>query len=160
MTRLGYKWVGACQRSPFWLSGGRSHKHLTKILYYYCHDLSLLRGFVGSWLTPDRYQEAEHWDKVMGRTHIHDRVTINTINLPSCSYALPVHFDNYHSYKGLARGLSRKRRHWGSFSNCTALFLLHNIWKVHNIHFIAILYPHTPNPIFKLFLLDWVTKET
>jgi hypothetical protein len=57
-----------------------------------------VKGLVGSWLTPDRYQEGGALGyKVVGRAHIRDSITINTINLPSCSYALPVHFDSKQS---------------------------------------------------------------
>jgi hypothetical protein len=42
-----------------------------------CHDISLLRGLVGSWLTPG----GALGYKVMGRTHLYDRRRIiNTIN--------------------------------------------------------------------------------
>src|SRR3984893_13243886 len=65
---------------------------------YLCHDISLLRGLVGSWLTPDRYQEGGALGyKVMGRTQIHDSITINTINLPSCLCALPVYLNSMSS---------------------------------------------------------------
>jgi hypothetical protein len=41
---------------------------------------------VGSWLTPDRYQEGgASGYKAMGRSHLHDRsikIIINTINYP------------------------------------------------------------------------------
>ena len=54
-----------------------------------------VKGLVGSWLTPDRYQEGGALRyKVMGRTQIHDSIAINTINLPSCSCALPVNLNN------------------------------------------------------------------
>jgi hypothetical protein len=57
-----------------------------------CHDISLLKG-LGSWLTPDQNREGgAPGYKAMGRSHLHDR-TINTINLPSCSCALPVNLD-------------------------------------------------------------------
>jgi hypothetical protein len=39
---------------------------------------------LGSWLTPDRYQEGGAlWYKAVGRAHIHDSITIiNSINYP------------------------------------------------------------------------------
>ena len=64
-------------------------------LFSGCHDLSLLRGLVGSWLTPDRYQQGGALGyKVVGRAHMHDSIIINTINLPSCSCALPVEINS------------------------------------------------------------------
>jgi hypothetical protein len=50
-----------------------------KLGIHYCHDISLLRGLVGSWLTPG----GALGYKVMGRTHIYDRrIIINTVNYP------------------------------------------------------------------------------
>jgi hypothetical protein len=48
------------------------------------HNLSRfihVKGLFGSWLTPDRYQEGGALGyKVVGTAHIHDSITINTIN--------------------------------------------------------------------------------
>jgi hypothetical protein len=53
-----------------------------------------VKGLVGSWLTPDRYQEGgEPGYKVMGRTQIHDRSLQYNQLKTSCSYALPVNLD-------------------------------------------------------------------
>jgi hypothetical protein len=39
-----------------------------------------VKGFIGSWLTPDRYHEGGALGyKSMGRPHFHDRIIINTI---------------------------------------------------------------------------------
>jgi hypothetical protein len=69
-----------------------------------CHDIYLLRGLVGSWLTPDRYQEGGALGyKAMGKTQIHDSSIINTINLTSCSCAQPVNLnklESTHWYSG------------------------------------------------------------
>jgi hypothetical protein len=49
---------------------------------------------LGSWLTPDLYRIGGALGyKAVGRAHIYDRTTINTIKLPSCLYALPVNLD-------------------------------------------------------------------
>jgi hypothetical protein len=54
-----------------------------------------VKGLVGSWLTPDWYQEGGALGyKVVGRAHIHDSIIINTINLLSCLCALPVQIDS------------------------------------------------------------------
>jgi hypothetical protein len=50
---------------------------------------------LGSWLTPDLYRiGGAPGYKAVGRAHIYDRTTINTIKLPSCLYAPPVNLDN------------------------------------------------------------------
>jgi hypothetical protein len=50
---------------------------------------------LGSWLTPDLYRiGGAPGYKAVGRAHIYDIITtINTIDLPSCLYALPVNLD-------------------------------------------------------------------
>jgi hypothetical protein len=62
-------------------------KHCTQI--YSCHDISLLRGLVGSWFTPG----GALGYKVMGRSHIHKK-NHQYNQLPLCSTALPVNLDN------------------------------------------------------------------
>ena len=49
-----------------------------------------VKGLLGSWLTPDLYLEGgAPGYKAVGRAHIHNGTTINTINIPSCLYAPP-----------------------------------------------------------------------
>jgi hypothetical protein len=72
--------------------GGSCHEHA--ISYGKVSQNIPVKGLVGTWLTPDRYQEGGALGyKVVGRAHIHDSITINTISLPSCSCALPVQID-------------------------------------------------------------------
>jgi hypothetical protein len=80
-----------------------------------CHIISLLRGLVGSWLTPGGGAPGY---KAVGRAHIHDSITINTINLPSCSCALPAQIDNIYKVERIldkrviCRGRGFSTQYW------------------------------------------------
>jgi hypothetical protein len=68
-----HTWPNLSENCPF-----MSYQHfLNGFIFRNYHDISLLRGLVGSWLTPG----GALGYKVMGRTHIYDsRRIINTIN--------------------------------------------------------------------------------
>jgi hypothetical protein len=58
-----------------------------------CHDITLLRGCLIAGLPLILTERAEHYYKSMGWSPFHKITIINSINLPSCSCALPVNLD-------------------------------------------------------------------
>jgi hypothetical protein len=60
----------------------------------FCYDISLFKGSIAG-LPLTCTEAGAPGYKAMGRSHLHGSRTINSINLPSCSCALPVNLDSF-----------------------------------------------------------------
>jgi hypothetical protein len=88
-----------------------------------CYDISLFKGLVGSWLTPDLYQEGgAPGHKAMGRSHIYDSdITIQSIQT-SCSCALPVNLDTGQCVNFSCRDGSAPTKVWTVFVGTDCIY--------------------------------------